>query len=265
MAAQLTHFLGWYIPDHAEIDWDNDTKVHLWIKELDAFMGASFDTVRTGALDTHYLSGWKSDTFKFAGLGAEFQYISDYFDVESGVGVDDIPGVVFKNGFVGTQPESGHARQVAGFVVDDGSGPGEPDIDDIALGGFVDFDNDVSVWKVGEQGANIDGILYVEGATKRIILDSTSGLDLDGLKITNSGSAPVHKDLTAQVGDVDPSVFVTPTGYLSGSLIVYKNGVAQRPGVSGNISETDPGAGEFTFTAGTPVSGESVSASYIPI
>ncbi len=59
-------------------------------------------------------------------------------------------------------------------------------------------------------------------------------------------------------GSVDGSnkLFTVNGGYVAGSLMVYKNGVAMR-GDGDNYTETDPSAGTFTFTT-APASGDTI-------
>ena len=68
---------------------------------------------------------------------------------------------------------------------------------------------------------------------------------------------PAVEDLTGQVGG---SPYSTSRAYRGGSLNVYKNGVNQ----IGNITESNPATGQFTFVAGDPIAGHILTVSYSP-
>ena len=97
-------------------------------------------------------------------------------------------------------------------------------------------------------------------------LSTTDKTIIGAINELSGGGASAMKveDLSSQVGDATPGVFVTSVAYVAGSLLVFKNGVAQIPGGAGNISESDPANGFFTFTAGVPVSPETVMVAYTP-
>ena len=73
--------------------------------------------------------------------------------------------------------------------------------------------------------------------------------------ISGGGAATIHEELIPPF-----ATYTLSNNFVSGSLVVFKNGLAQVPS---NITEIPPN--QFSFVAGNPIVTDTVSCTYTPV
>lgn len=112
----------------------------------------------------------------------------------------------------------------------------------------------------GASMIGFDGATHIGDGTADTVEKALISLDgrIDTLESNPVTGTPFSEDLTSQVGDGTPDLFIVGGGsYIAGSLHVYVRGVRQIKDVQ--YQETDPTLGQFEFiNSSTPEAGDTV-------